>query len=85
MIPRDEELHDKLMEAFREYFKANQTWLAKGTRRAGMDTRHWLSEIRHYAIMRRQEIQVWRRAIEKEKAQKQLQRHRNRQRKTLYS
>jgi hypothetical protein len=61
------------MEAFREYFKANQAWLAKGTRRAGMDTRHWLSEIRHFAIMRRQEIQVWRRAIEKEKAQKQLQ------------
>jgi len=73
MIPRDEELHDKLMEAFREYFKANQAWLAKGTRRAGMDTRHWLSEIRHFAIMRRQEIQVWRRAIEKEKAQRQLQ------------
>lgn len=73
MISRDDELHGKLMEAFREYFKANQKWLDKGTRRAGMDTRHWLSEIRHYAIMRRQEIQVWRRAIEKEKADKQLQ------------
>lgn len=57
---RDEETHDKLMNAFREYYKANQKWLDKGTRRAGMDTRHWLNEIRHICDDRRKVIMDWR-------------------------
>ena len=57
---RDEETHDKLMDAFREYYKANQKWIAKGTRRAGMDTRYWLSEIRRLCSQRRDLIMEWR-------------------------
>jgi hypothetical protein len=73
MIPRDEETHDKLMEAFREYYKANQTWMDKGTRRAGMDTRLWLLKIYNIARSRRHVIMEWRKEINQEKAQKQLQ------------
>ena len=70
MIPQDEELHDQLMEAFRKYFKANQEWINKGTRRAGMDTRFWLSEIRRLASERRMKIQEWRHEIDRHKAEK---------------
>jgi len=70
VIPQDEELHDQLMEAFRKYFKANQDWINKGTRRAGMDTRFWLSEIRRLASERRMKIQEWRHNIDKHKAEK---------------
>lgn len=48
------------MDAFREYYKANQKWIAKGTRRAGMDTRYWLSEIRRLCSQRRDIIMEWR-------------------------
>jgi len=57
---QDEELHQQLMLAFREYFKANQEWMAKGTRRAGMDTREWLNVIRHLCTDRRKSIMEWR-------------------------
>jgi hypothetical protein len=67
---RDEELHDELMDAFKNYFKANQDWINKGTRRAGMDTRFWLSEIRRIASLRRMKIQEWRHDIDKHKAEK---------------
>ena len=76
--PRDEELHDQLMEAFRQYYKANQEWAEKGTRRAGLNTRKWLSEIRHIAIQRRAKIMDWRYEIDKEKAErKELQKAKN--------
>ena len=52
--------HEELYNAFREYFKYNQIWLTKGTKRAGMDTRYWLSEIRRICSKRRVEIQNWR-------------------------
>lgn len=71
---QDEELHEKLMLAFREYFKSNQKWMEKGTRRAGMDTRFWLNEIRHLCDDRRKSIMDWRYALnditEAKKAQK---------------
>jgi hypothetical protein len=67
---RDEELHDELMDAFKNYFKANQDWINKGTRRAGMDTRFWLSEIRRIASLRRMKIQEWRHNIDQHKAEK---------------
>lgn len=54
---QDEELHEQLMKAFREYFKANQEWMAKGTRRAGMDTRHWLTKLGIYVAT--VEKQLW--------------------------
>ena len=68
--PRDEELHDRLMDAFRRYFKANQEWVEKGTRRAGLKTRKLLSEIRHIAIERREVIMQWRYEIDREKAER---------------
>ena len=71
---QDEELHEQLMNAFKEYFKANQKWLAKGTRRAGMDVRYWLNEIKHLSIARRKVVMDWRYELnektEAKKAQK---------------
>jgi hypothetical protein len=69
-VIRDEELHDQLMDAFKHYFKANQDWINKGTRRAGMDTRYWLSEIRRLSSERRMKIQEWRHEIDRHKAEK---------------
>lgn len=57
---RADELHEKLLKAFNEYFKANLHWELKGTRRAGMDTRFWLAEIRRLCTERRKVIQEWR-------------------------
>jgi hypothetical protein len=73
MIPRDEETHDELMYAFREYFKANQKWMDKGTRRSAMDTRIWLLRIYNIARNRRHVIMDWRREINQEKAVKKNQ------------
>jgi hypothetical protein len=70
MTPQDEDLHDQLMHAFSQYFKANQQWLNKATRRAGMDTRYWLSEIRRIASERRIKIQEWRHDLDRHKAEK---------------
>lgn len=69
-MQRDEELHAQLMDAFTKYFKANQDWINKGTRRAGMDTRYWLSEIRRIASIRRKLIQEWRHDLDAHKAEK---------------
>lgn len=57
---QDEELHEKIMYAFRQYFKANQDWMNKATRRAGMDVRYWLNEIKHLSIERRKVVMEWR-------------------------
>ena len=58
---QDEELHEQIMHAFREYFKANQRWINEGTKRAGMDTRYWLNEIKNLSLKRRLHIMEWRR------------------------
>ena len=60
MVPQDEDLHDQLMNAFKEYFKANQAWMNKATRRAGMDVRYWLNEIRKLSMERRKVVMDWR-------------------------
>lgn len=65
---RDDELHDKLMAAFREYFKAHTDWVEKGTRVSGLKTRKTLSTIKKLAMLRREEIMQWRYAIDREKA-----------------
>lgn len=57
---QDEVLHDALMAAFREYFKANQKWLNEGTKRSGMHVRYWLAQIRIIARDRRAKVQEWR-------------------------
>jgi len=60
MYPQDEELHAELMAAFRVYFEANQRWLAEGTKRACMDTRAAMSEIRRICSARRKDLMKWR-------------------------
>lgn len=72
-MTREEETHDQLMKAFQQYFKANQNWINKGTRRAGMDTRYWLSEIRRLCSERRDNIMTWRRWLNEETDQKKAQ------------
>ena len=57
---QNEESHEQLMAAFREYFKANQDWQAKGTRRAGENMRYWLAQIRIIAKQRREHVQQYR-------------------------
>jgi hypothetical protein len=66
-MKKDEELHEQIMQAFREYFKANQDWVNKGTRRAGMDTRTILNKIKHLAIERRKHIMEWRYDLDADK------------------
>jgi hypothetical protein len=66
-IPKDEEMHDRIMQAFREYFKANQDWMNKGTRRAGMDVRNRLNDIKHLCIERRKHVMDWRYDLDAEK------------------
>jgi len=57
---QNEESHEKLMAAFREYFKANQDWQNKGTRIAGENMRYWLAQIRIIAKERREHVQQYR-------------------------
>jgi len=57
---QNEQSHEQLMAAFREYFKANQDWQAKGTRRAGENMRYWLAQIRIIAKQRREHVQQYR-------------------------
>lgn len=73
MIDRNEELHEQLLKAFGEYFKANQKWMTKGTRIAGIQTRFWLSEIRRIAKAQRLVIMNWRYDIDAEKQQRKAQ------------
>jgi hypothetical protein len=67
---QNEESHEKLMLAFREYFKANQDWQAKGTRRAGENMRYWLAQIRIIARDRRAHVQQYRVWLDREKQAK---------------
>jgi hypothetical protein len=57
---QNEQSHEQLMAAFREYFKANQDWQSKGTRRAGEQMRYWLAQIRIIARDRREHVQQYR-------------------------
>jgi hypothetical protein len=50
--------HELLLKKTHEYFKANQLWEAKRTHAAGMRVRKILSELRHLATARREEIQA---------------------------
>jgi hypothetical protein len=65
---QNEESHEKLMAAFKEYFKANQDWQNKGTRRAGENMRYWLAQIRIIARDRREHVQQYRVWLDRDKA-----------------
>ena len=51
------EAHDKLIEAFQEYFKWQDKFFYNGSDMAAIKARYWLSEIRNQASTRRVEIQ----------------------------
>jgi hypothetical protein len=65
---QNEESHEQLMRAFKEYFKANQDWQNKGTRRAGENMRYWLAQIRIIAKERRTHVQQYRVYLDQKKA-----------------
>jgi hypothetical protein len=67
---QNEESHERLMLAFREYFKANQNWQSRGSRRAGENMRYWLAQIRIIAKERRGHVQQYRMWLDKDKAAK---------------
>ena len=50
--------HDKMIEAFQQYFKWQERFEYKGSDDAGIKARYWLSEIRNEASKRRVEIQA---------------------------
>ena len=52
------ESHDKMIQAFQEYFKWQDRFEYKGSDEAGIKARFWLSEIRNEASKRRVEIQT---------------------------
>ena len=59
------ESHDKLIAAFQEYFKHQDKFEWDATEASGIKARHWLSEIRKYASIRRTEIQAKREIMKK--------------------
>lgn len=48
--------HDKMIEAFQNYFKWQTRFEALGSVSSGIKARYWLSEIRNAATTRRHEI-----------------------------
>jgi hypothetical protein len=70
---QNEESHEQLMAAFKEYFKANQDWQNKGTRRAGENMRYWLAQIRIIARNRREHVQQYRVYLDRNKARQKAQ------------
>jgi hypothetical protein len=56
------ESHDKMIEAFQNYFKWQDRFEYKNSDEAGIKARYWLSEIRNEASKRRVEIQEKREA-----------------------
>lgn len=49
--------HDKMIEAFQNYFKWQDRFEYKNSDEAGIKARFWLAEIRKQAMNRRKEIQ----------------------------
>ena len=64
---QNEESHEQLMRAFKEYFKAHQDWQNRGTRIAGENMRYWLAQIRIIAKARREHVQQYRVWLDREK------------------
>lgn len=54
---KDDDLHDQLMIAFREYFEANEKWETTKYDYPGIRARNALGKIRIIARKRRMEIQ----------------------------
>ena len=50
------DVHDKLVEAYLQYFKANEKFEARNSVRTHRESRKFLREIRMYAKLRADEI-----------------------------
>ena len=75
MLPeQDEELHDELLKLFRQYFQANQEWLAKGTKRSAINLRQIMSDIRRVCSARRVVVRNWMDHKEAELLERKLER-----------
>lgn len=72
-MDQDEELHDKLMVLFREYFKQNQYWLSRGTYRHAVIVRNLLNDIRKTCSARRKVIWDWQVDWQATKHQKRIE------------
>ena len=59
------ESHDKMIEAFQQYFKWQTRFEYENSDEAGIKARYWLSEIRNEASKRRIEIQAKRKVRRK--------------------
>ena len=66
MLP-NEDLHDEIMKAFREYFKAHQRWVTIQNSQVGVDLRKELMVIKNLSIKlkkccdeQRKTVQDWR-------------------------
>ena len=64
---QNEESHEQLMRAFKEYFSLNQAWHAKGTRVASERLRKCLMDIRKLAKERRVHVQQYRTWLDRDK------------------
>jgi len=63
-LPKDEDtLHDELMTAFYNYYKANMFWTQMGTKRSAQDARYWLNEIKLLTVRQRLIILSWLKVI----------------------
>lgn len=58
-IPSDNEIHDNLIHAFQQYYKANLQWIQSGTKRSAQDARYWLNEINILTVQQRKFILEW--------------------------
>jgi len=80
MLPeQDEEIHAELLAKFREYFEANQQWLAEGTKASAIRLRQRLSELRKICTRRRVAVREWSRVKEIELAEKEAERQAQKQ------
>ena len=52
------DVHDKLVEAYLQYFKANEKFEARNSVRTHRESRKFLREIRMYAKLRADEIHI---------------------------
>jgi hypothetical protein len=52
----EDDVHDKLVKAYLEYFKANEIFEQRPSEPKRRVVRKWLQEIRHYAKLRRVEV-----------------------------
>ncbi len=62
-IPTENDIHDQLIHAFQQYYKANLHWIQAGSKRSGQDARYWLSEINRLTTEQRKFVMDWLKVI----------------------